>query len=223
MKAARNPRKFYLCLLTQYIFYYKTLPTGGFHDVFNVESTEIYNVDTDTVTLGPNFPSPAQGHCGVIRKRTMEAYFVGGRIRENNEWVFSGITRVFDMVQMTFSILPGQMSVGRLYHKCVLMEEKGLLIAAGGQTDGFSYTDSVEILKLEEETWSSATPLPSVIQNVLATGEVMFNWGTKLYQYEIASNQWLEIEDVPFDLIQMRPNFVQVDAGLGSFCPYISI
>ena len=188
-----------------------------------MESTEIYNVDTDDVTLGPNFPSPAQGHCGVIRKRTMEAYFVGGRIRENNEWVFSGITRVFDMVQRTFSVLPGQMSVGRLYHICALMEEEGLLVAAGGQIDGFSDIDSVEILNLEDETWSSATPLPSVIKNVLVTGEVMFNWGTKLYQYEVGSNEWLEIDDVPFDLIRLRPNFVRVDAGVGSFCPYTSI
>ena len=150
----------------------------------------------------------------------MEVYFVGGRIRENNEWVFSGITRVFDMVQRTFSVLPGQMSVGRLYHKCALMEEEGLLIAAGGETGVFKATYSVEILNLEEETWSSATQLPGGNLNVLVIGEVMFNWGTKLFQYEVVSNEWLEIEDVPFELIKLKPHFLQVEAGQGSFCPY---
>lgn len=184
-------------------------------------STEIFDVNTDMVRSGPFFPNSSHGHCGAIHKLTKQAYFVGGRgIWGEIEWVFLPGARTFDLVQRTFSSLPSQMSVGRAFHACAIMEEEGLLIAAGGSSTQWEKPDSVEILNVYSKTWTTALTLPSTSGNVWATGEVMFYWETEMYQYEAVSNTWLEIEDLPFDLGHMRPYLVQVEAGIGSFCPY---
>lgn len=176
------------------------------------------------MNIGPEFPYPSHGHCVAAQKSTKKAFFVGGKgVWGNTQQAYIPGTRVFDMLQRTFSTLPNQMSVGRAYHECTLMEEEGLLIAAGGRIADNLETDSVEILNLATLIWADASALPSATLNVWATREVMFYWDTELYQYEAVSNKWLNIEDVPFELQKLKKHLVQVDAGIGSFCPYAQI
>ena len=198
------------------------LSTGGVHDGGNVGSSEIYTIDTRGVAFGPDLLIPTHGLCGVKWKKKRVIYFVGGNKNGDTGLASSTTgTQKYDMDERALSLVLGQMSVGRRYHTCAVMEEESLLMVAGGLLDNEDRTDSVEILNFQDETWSTARPLPSNTYNVWASGEIMFNWETELYQYEVASNTWLEIEDVPFDLAIMKPYFLQVEAGAGSFCPYI--
>ena len=113
------------------------------------------------------------------------------------------------------------MSIGRAYHVCTILEEDNLLIAAGGYTNGWERTKSVEILDLTSETWSGASAMPGT-GKTWATGEFLFFWTTeKLYQYEQRSDEWLEIEQVPFDLGELHPRFLAIDASTINFCSYL--
>ena len=170
--------------------------------------------------IGPDMLKRSYGHCGTTRKQTSQIFFVGGRgTWGNSNWAFSPGTQAFDMDRRTFSAISGEMSVGRVFHACTIMEEEGLLIVAGGSPDKNSVTNSVEILNLETETWASARAMPST-GNVWAAGEFLFTWTARLYQYEPMRNQWLEIEDVPFNLNWLKPQFVPLEAAHGKLCHY---
>lgn len=194
-------------------------PKGGLNGDSNEESTEIFDVETNVATIGQDFPYPSYGHCGATQKSTMEAYFVGGRgVWGSNNWAFMPMTRVFNMIQRRFSTIASHLSEGRAFHACTVLEAEGYLITAGGSTDGWTRPNLVEILNLSNKSWTAASPLPFPTRHVWAQGDIIFNWDTELYQYEVVRNEWLKVENVPFELAKMRPSFVQADAGLGSFC-----
>ena len=194
---------------------------GGYHgSIGPLSSTEIYNSETNTVVNGPGMLYDAYSLCATRNKLTGQIYFVGGFGWENNNGnKFRTGTLVFDTVTRAFSILSGQLTVGRAGATCAVLENDELLIAAGGISDGWQGTSTVEILDLKTKTWSNAGVMPYTA-GVWTAGEFLFLLGTELYQYELNSNQWLELVDVPFDFSKMRHHFVQVDASLGNFCPF---
>ena len=158
-------------------------------------------------------------HCGTARKKTSQIYFVGGRDTAVS-YMDTG-TQIYDTATATFSSTSGQMSEGRANFACTVLEEENLLIAAGGQAQGWAYTDSVEILDLTMETWTNVMATPS-IGNVWAVGQVMFAWKNRdLHQYEPRSNQWLEIKDVPIHLPFLKPGFQNIPSSMANFCPFL--
>ena len=165
---------------------------------------------------GPDMESPVYNHCGAVFKLTRQIYFVGGVRSADDTPGFT--TQVFVIDQGTFSTLPEQLSVAKSSLACYILEEEGILIAGGGHTSGWMDTDSVEILDLMSGIWTDAESMPSAGVYVWTKGEFLFNWDTKLYQYDQASNEWAEIEDIPFDLNEIKPNFIEVDATTANVC-----
>lgn len=174
------------------------------------------------MTTGPDMLKASYGHCGAIRKSTRQVFFVGGRGPWTSYNDFITGTQIFNMGTKTFSLLPSHMSVGRVYSACAVLEDKDILIIAGGQSTNWDHTDSVEILNLNTETWTNARAAP-VAGSSWAAGEFLFMlWNsTTLYQYDEIGDQWYQVEDVPFDLSILKPYYVQVENGGNSFCPYV--
>ena len=171
---------------------------------------------------GPDLIHGCYSPCGVIRELTNQIYFVGGRgTWGNNNLIFFSGTQIFDMVKRQFSIHSAHMSAGRGKHVCTILQSEDILIAAGGRTGDWATTDSVEVLDLQTETWRNARVMPTSTTKLLATGEFLFAWETNMFQYEPATDQWLEFENVPFDLSQLTEPMISVDAGIGDFCPYL--
>lgn len=157
-------------------------------------------------------------HCGVIRKRTSHSYFVGGR--DSAQPTMSTGTQVFDPETGIFSAISAQLSVGRVLHACAVYEKENLLITAGGYNSQWQLTDSVEILNLKSESWTTDKSMP-IKGKVWAVGEVLLTWKTELYQYHPGSNQWLEIDDVPFALSDLKEGFKAVDVEGTNICSFI--
>lgn len=196
--------------------------TGGNHAGESLNSTEIYDIDTDTSSDGPNLPYACYGHCGAILESTDQIFFVGGFCPElNGAEFFTGI-QVFDMMSKTFTILLDQLSVGRTYPVCAVLKSEDLLVVAGGKTVGWVDINSVEIMNLKTNTWANGQAMPYPGMNVWVAGEAFFNWDDQLlYQYQVINDQWIEIEDAPVDLSQMKGGIVQIDAGDGILCSFL--
>ena len=189
------------------------LISGGYSSQY-VVSTEIYNIDTDEMATGPNLNKPTYAHCGVESKLRDRIYIIGGEAA----WT---TTQVFEKVQRTFSTLPNKMSTPRIDPECTILEEEGLLIAAGRLNPLWKEINSVEMLNLESEVWSDVEAIPTVGGQEWAARGLLFSWDeTNTYQYLAGSNQWQEIEDVPFPLMSVNETFVQVDAGMGNLCTF---
>lgn len=178
-------------------------------------STEIYNIDSDTMTLGDDLDFAAYSKCGVVSMSRSQIYHVGGKGPSS----FYDITQVFDMTTRTFSTLSGQMKAPRVGIACTILDKEGILVAAGGLTIGWKKVDYVEILDLNSETWSSVGAMPLATNKMMAAEEFLFVWDfTAFYQYEQTSDQWLEIKGVPFDLSKLQKNFIPVDAVVATVC-----
>lgn len=189
---------------------------GGTHSGNTLKTTEIYNTENDTMTSGPDLDEGVYKHCGAVFKLTRQIYIVGGVGALGDDP--GRTTQTFYLSNGSFSTLEEQMSVAKSSHICTILEEERVLVAAGGFTTGLSATNSVEILDLVSGTWSTASSMPSAGGNVLGIGEFLFMWDTKFYQYDQTRDDWFEIEDVPFDLNKLRPNFIQIDAGVTQVC-----
>ena len=148
-------------------------------------------------------------------------YLIGGMNSNGGPTRTNTGTQVFDIRARTFTNIPGQLSVGRANHACTVLEGEELLIVAGGVADSWIATDSVEILDLTTETWSNAKVMPRA-EKAWAAGGRIFTWGAiKLFQYELAVNEWEEVDDASFDLNRIAHNFVPVDTGVYNICPFL--
>ena len=196
------------------------LTSGGTHNFQSTMTTEIYNTDTNMVTPGIDLPQAEFNHCGALRKQTAQIYFVGGM--SGGLTSMKGWTFIYDMSLGQLSTITNQMSTPRVEHACAVLEDENIIIVAGGYTNSWIATDTVEILNLITETWSQARAMPFAGIEVWAVGEVVFNWKNQImYQYQLSGNQWVEIENAPLNLANLRPIYIPVNAGLGSFCPYL--
>ena len=158
------------------------------------------------------------GHCAVMDKKSSRVYLVGGK--QYPPAMFTK-TQVFAMTENQFTTLAGQLSVGRAGHICTILEENNLLIAAGGYTDGWSPIDTAEILDMAVGTWTNTKIMPSA-GKAWTVGGALLTWtATKLYKYEPSGNEWIEIEDAPFDLTIMRNGFVPIEAGFDGICHFV--
>lgn len=147
-------------------------------------------------------------------------YIIGGL---DSNGLMSTATHVFDMATRTFSTMPGQMSVGRVSHACTLLEEEDVIIAAGGNKQGWGSTTTVEIHDLILGTWSNAQSLPVFGKTWAAEQNIFTISSGKLYQYDLAINEWVEFENAPFDLNRMEGYFLPIYTGPGveNICPVV--
>ena len=119
------------------------------------------------------------------------------------------------------------MTVGRKMAGCSIMELGGesLLVIAGGTLEDTNQTPSTEILNLSTGTMSTGQDLPVASNKLLAVEDVLFMWNAaadRLYQYEVTSDQWMEMDPAPFDPADdLTQSFVPVPAGPGMLCQYV--
>ena len=72
----------------------------------------------------------------------------------------------YNVAANTFS-LPSDMTTGRIWHGCLVNEERSELILAGGHEIGYSPINTVEILELDTGIWR-------LDQSHLLAGQVTF-------------------------------------------------
>lgn len=164
---------------------------------------------------------PTFSHGIAIKKSQDQVFLVGGGKRIGLDDHFLNRIEVFDMMTQAVTILPVQLSVGRTNPACTVLNNENLLIVAGGQSDGWSGIDTVEIIDLNTNTRADAQSMPFAGPQAWSVDEFIFNWDTLLYQYEVKDDQWVEIENVPFDLSLMKFYFVQIDAKDGNVCSFV--
>lgn len=185
-----------------------------------LKTTEIFSINTSTSTSGTDMPQLCFNHSGVLWEKKGLLYFVGGmngQAASMKKWTF-----VYDISSGTYSTLANQMSTARVNHACTILTEKEVLIAAGGFTQLWRDTETVEILNLNSGSWSQADSMPFSGGQVWAFDGHTFTWKyQKMYQYIPVQNQWVEIEDVPLDLDGVLQVFIPVQEDLGTFCPFI--
>ena len=192
---------------------------GGYHDSRTLSTTEIYDVGTETSINGMDLLTATYSHCTVNDMRSNQVFIVGG-MNSNNFRMNTG-TQVFDISTRTITAIAGQLSVGRANPACTILEGKDLLIVAGGSKQGWEGTDSAEILDLSTKTWSNAKSMPSS-KYAWAGGLNIFTWNAgKQYQYELAVNEWVEMETEVFELIEDVNFFVPIVNGVYDICPLV--
>lgn len=195
------------------MFTFSDSTPGGHHDGQVLQSTEIYDIDTDTMINGPDLPKKSMYSCGTKSQMTNQIYIVGGA----PSWTD---TQIIDVSKRTFSLLPDQLAEGRVVGACMILEEEGLLIAAGGANSTWKQIDTMEILDIKVGRWYSASALP-VIGTVWATDVFLLTWlAPKMYQYEPKRDRWLEIEDPPLPLGVLPIDLVEIEAGANKFCQF---
>lgn len=179
-----------------------------------MKRVEIYNIETDKMINGPNLAKGSYGSCAVKSELTNQVYIIGGA---GGSWAE---TQVFDILGSTISLLPSQMAVGRTGPACMILEERGLIIAAGGANSTWKSTTSVEILDIRSETWHGAQALPNVGSVWAPRGQMFFWFSRTMYQYEPTSDEWMELEDVPFSLSDLSGRLIPMDAGVNKLCQF---
>ena len=179
--------------------------------------TEIYDIDTDTYIDGPDMDTARDAPCTVVAQKAALIYIIGGH---NGTGFYTG-TQVFDTTQRIFlPPLASQLAVGRMKCAGTISEEDGMLVVAGGTSTGWAKIDSVEVLNLKTETWSTVGPMPSP-GGVWTANQILFLWNGKFFQYVPITDLWLEVKDPTVPMGQMRENFQPIPVGVGKLCQYI--
>ena len=194
-------------------------PLGGL-DPTSLKSTEIYNIEDNTFSEGPDMYDATSAACGAVRQKTNKIYIVGGF---HTTSLFETGTQIYDNVTRNFMPpIQGQLAVGRSHLGCSILEEEGLLIAAGGNAYGFVKNDAVEILNLSTETWSLAGQMPNDLGNMwTATGGFIFLRGASVYQYVPRSDLWFKIEDLPISATDIMYHTQVFDTNGGRPCMFL--
>ena len=199
--------------------YYFIFPLGGYHNGLTLVSTEIYDISTHTTSPGMDLLAASYDHCTTMDKSSSQLYVIGGM--NSNTALMSTGTQVFDLTTRTFTAIAGQLSVGRARLACTILEGEDLLIVAGGSKQGWGSTDSTEILDLTTGTWSNAQSMP-MPNYAWAGGLNVFIWNAgKQYKYELAVNEWVEMEAEVFELGENVHNLVLIDTGVYDICPFV--
>ena len=158
--------------------------------------------------------------CAAKWQRMNKIYLVGGY---HSQQSFETGIQVYAISSGEFlAPITRQLAVGRSFLACIVLEEDGLLIAAGGISNPWKYVDSVEILDISSETWSSAGLMPEGKMVWTASSEYIFLKGlSSFYQYEPRRDRWFEVEDVPFTLTDLVPDSKVLDARMDKPCRFM--
>lgn len=92
--------------------------------------------------------------------------------------------------------------MGRSAHGCLVLEEEGKILVAGGRSINWVYTKSVELYDINGETWSQLGNMP-------VTSKYFFTLGSGLgardfdspaaYAYDLAKDNWSRLaKDLEF-------------------------
>ena len=136
---------------------FKLWITGGdnsFHDA--LKSTEIFDIESQEVTQGPDLPFSIYYHTMVkIDKNSI--YLIGGEQNDqisNKTWIVRSKDGFQSLETSELEIIEGPpMKTKRKGHSCAKMEQSGkILIVVAGGFDGASNLDSVEILDPSSES-----------------------------------------------------------------------
>ena len=85
------------------------------------------------------------------------------------------------------------MAVGRGFHACLILDQEGKVLVAGGFTNSWAKTKTVESYDIEAGTWSQLGDMPVLAQ-------YFFNLGSTLgarnfdspaaYVYDLGNDRW---------------------------------
>ena len=98
-------------------------------------------------------------------------------------------------------------------------------MAAGGTTIGWARTQSVEIMDLGTNTWTTAPDLPfASIYVATPIDGAIYMWEKRqfVYKFEAASDEWDLVTDVkPIDGGSLQVSSVPIDADVALSCKYL--
>ena len=121
--------------------------SGGSHGGY-LSSSEVYDIEGNVYTNGPQLPYASHFHCSV--KFSQSIYIIGGRT------LGATMTKksfLYNIPENTFDLLPNDMSVGRGFsHGCQLYENEGSIVVAGGSDDTFDRIITVEMQDIASGT-----------------------------------------------------------------------
>lgn len=191
--------------------------SGGYHGGF-LGSTEIYNIQTNTIEDGPDLPSPIYGHVALRRKSTGIIYFLGGLGNtESIPWIHS-----FDTDSNAFKLLPPRLLMGKSVPLCALLDSEGLIVIAQGFFFNGTQADTVEILDLTSLTITSAQPTQQATGRPFVFSEQIFWWHlNNLYEYDVIRDHWYTVQDLPLNMNSVPFTYVAIQADLSPICQYI--
>ena len=98
-------------------------------------------------------PKGFYGGCAIAVKSDQEIWLIGGQRTERR--ILS-----FDVKNRTFQVLPWQLNVKRLGHRCTFIPNTNKIMVTGGKNSG-SYLDSTEIIDPENGSVTMASPMKS--------------------------------------------------------------
>ena len=107
---------------------------------------------------------------------------------------------MYDVAANTFALLPGDMTTGRIWHGCLVNEERSELILAGGHGIGYTPINTVEILEMDTGIWrlGQSHPLagqvtfikdPQLDQLIVLKSGVPNN----VYEYNWENDAWMQL------------------------------
>ena len=131
------------------------ISTGG----FELRSSEVYNIKSDTYRRVSDMPFALHRTCGVRSTADQKIFLIGGYIKSYK--IKSDKTLAYDIESSTFTLLEGKMKNTRAKLACQIYGRK--ILAAGGVkcTDAKKKT-SVEMYDIDVGTWRMVQPIPDM-------------------------------------------------------------
>lgn len=184
-----------------------------------VNSTEIYNIDDDTIADGPVLEATTAAACSAEHVKTKQIYFVGG-FYDNSR--YSTATQILDIKTRKFlPSITSQLNTGRSFPACTIYDEHNSLIVAGGSKPSWVYIDTVEVLNLNTKIWSSLEPMPCEGTMWNPNGLIFLQTDPNFYQYEPKHDRWLVVEDLPKPTGYLNERCFVFNAGIGRICDFV--
>ena len=127
--------------------------TFVFGGMYNSTTYEYLPKDSTTWILGKNeIPGGFDRGCAIAVKSGKEIWLIGG-FENNKRRILS-----FDVNHHTFKVLPTQLNVERVRHKCAFIPNTNQVMITGGH-NGDVHLDSVEILDTEDGSVTIGSPM----------------------------------------------------------------
>ena len=155
--------------------------------------------------------------CAIAVKSDQEIWLIGG-------WQNERRILTFNINDHTFQVLPFQLNVGRIHHRCAFIQSTNKIMLTGGYDNG--YLDSTEILDTEGGKVTMVSSMNSKraghgIGVVTINGEDRlavfggFDERTKLDSVELYNSETEKWETSDLKLSEARPSFSCLTVKLG--------
>lgn len=184
-----------------------TNSVGGQENAVAKQTTEIYNINTNSTAYGPNLIRPSYDHCAVHRISTNTHYIIGGvTFSLLDERIYSYNIPAGGPIQT----LTGTMSVGKARLGCLVLDTEGKILAAQGiSVPSWSSQPTSEIYDISMNLWTSVPyllpwfPLPAGIHGprmiaMQGTLGAVFTEPGATYIYDKATGHWNETLNSPY-------------------------